>query len=70
MDLATIIGLVLGSLLILASILLGGEPIVFVNIPSLLIVVGGTIAVLVIPLATLIGHGTYLYFHYVAPSGG
>ncbi len=44
MDIATIIGLVAGSVLIVASIILGGAPLVFVNFPSVLIVFGGTIA--------------------------
>jgi chemotaxis protein MotA len=43
MDLATIIGLVLAFGLCLAAILLGGSIIPFIDIPSLLIVVGGTI---------------------------
>lgn len=45
MDLATVIGLVSGSILIIVSIVLGGSAIVFINIPSLLIVAGGTVAV-------------------------
>ena len=44
MDLATIIGLISGTILILSSIILGGSPLVFVNIPSILIVVGGALA--------------------------
>lgn len=44
MDLATIIGIVAGTVIIGAAIVLGGSPGMFVNIPSLLIVVGGTIA--------------------------
>jgi chemotaxis protein MotA len=44
MDLATILGLVLGTALVLAAVLLGGSPLVFVNVPSILIVIGGTIA--------------------------
>ena len=44
MDLATIIGLVSGTVLILASILFGGSVLIFINIPGLLIVVGGTLA--------------------------
>ena len=44
MDLATVIGLISGTALILASILLGGSALVFINIPSVLIVGGGTIA--------------------------
>jgi chemotaxis protein MotA len=44
MDLATIIGLISGTILILISILIGGSALVFVNTPGLLIVVGGTLA--------------------------
>ena len=44
MDIATIIGLVLGSVLILGSIMLGGSLLIFINIPSILVVVGGTFA--------------------------
>ncbi|MEJ2038225.1 MAG: MotA/TolQ/ExbB proton channel family protein, partial [Desulfosarcinaceae bacterium] len=44
MDIATIIGLVSGSILMLVSVVLGGSALVFFNIPSMLIVVGGTIA--------------------------
>lgn len=57
MDLATIVGIVLCTLLILASIIMGGSPIIFVNIPSVLIVVGGTIGATLIrnPLAEVIG---------------
>ena len=45
MDIATVIGLVSGTVLIIASIAVGGSLLVFVNIPSALVVVGGTIAV-------------------------
>ena len=57
MDIATIIGLVLSIALVLASIILGGSPIMFVNIPSALVVVGGTIGATLIrnPLAEVIG---------------
>jgi chemotaxis protein MotA len=44
MDLATIIGLISGSLLIFISILMGGSAGLFFNVPGLLIVGGGTIA--------------------------
>ncbi|WP_419663733.1 MotA: chemotaxis motility protein A [Desulfosarcina variabilis str. Montpellier] len=44
MDLATIIGLVSGTILILFSIIIGGSAMIFFNIPGLLIVVGGTLA--------------------------
>jgi len=41
MDLATILGLVAGSTVILLAILVGGSASTFVNIPSILIVIGG-----------------------------
>lgn len=57
MDLATVIGIVLCIVLILGSILMGGSPIIFVNVPSMLIVVGGTIGATLIrnPLAEVTG---------------
>ena len=57
MDLATIGGLLLGIVLILIAILLGGSIILFINVPSLLLVVGGTIAASFIrnPLSDVIG---------------
>lgn len=45
MDIATVIGLISGTVLILGSIIMGGNLGTFVNIPSLLVVIGGTIAV-------------------------
>ncbi|NPA16138.1 motility protein A [Persephonella sp.] len=44
MDIATLIGIVGALLLLVISIALGGSPLAFVNIPSLLIVVGGGFA--------------------------
>ncbi len=44
MDIATIIGLVGGSALLLSAIILGGSALIFVNISGILIVVGGSIA--------------------------
>jgi chemotaxis protein MotA len=45
MDLATIIGLVLGTALVASAIVMGPSPIIFVNIAGILIVVGGTLGV-------------------------
>lgn len=45
MDLATLIGLIAAFGIVLASIVLGGSAGTFVNTPSLLVVLGGTIAV-------------------------
>ncbi len=44
MDIATIIGMGLGTFLIVGAIMMGGSLLLFVNIPSILIVFGGTIA--------------------------
>lgn len=43
MDKASVIGLITACVLILAAILLGGSPIVFVDPKSILIVIGGTL---------------------------
>ncbi|GAB4175468.1 MAG: motility protein A [Calditrichia bacterium] len=50
MDIATIIGILAGLVLIFASIVMGGSPTVFIDVPSMLIVFGGTVA------ATLIAY--------------
>jgi len=44
MDIATIIGLVGGTILICLAIVTGGNVLIFINIPGILIVVGGTVA--------------------------
>jgi len=44
MDIATVIGLIGGTVLILIAILMGGSAMVFVNISGFLIVAGGTLA--------------------------
>jgi len=43
-DLSTIIGLVLGFALIILAILLGGDIVAYLNAPSVMIVVGGSVA--------------------------
>jgi chemotaxis protein MotA len=56
MDLATLIGLIAGMLLIGSAIAMGPAPVAFVNIPSVLIVIGGAIAATLIrfPLKTVL----------------
>jgi chemotaxis protein MotA len=44
MDIATVLGLIGGTILILIAIFLGGQATIFFNVPGLLIVFGGTIA--------------------------
>ena len=57
MDLATIIGIAAGFTLLIVSILMGGGMATFVNIPSLMIVIGGTIAATLInyPMSDFLG---------------
>jgi len=57
MDLATIIGIILGFGLIIGSIFLGGSLLLFIDIPSVMIVVGGTIAATLIksPIGEILG---------------
>lgn len=43
MDIATIIGLILGTVVIVAPIILGGVPMAFFDVPSMCVVMGGTI---------------------------
>ncbi len=45
MDLATTIGMVVALGIIMAAIIMGSSPIMFVNVPSILIVGGGTVGV-------------------------
>jgi len=56
MDIATIVGVLAGTLVIAIAIVLGGDVGVFVNVPSLLIVVGGGLSVTVMrfPIANVI----------------
>lgn len=57
MDIATLIGLIVCVGLVLASIVMGGDPVMFVNVPSIAVVIGGTIGATLMrnPLATVIG---------------
>lgn len=44
-DIATVIGLICGFAMIVTAIVLGGSPESFINPPSILIVIGGTLAI-------------------------
>ncbi len=57
MDIATLLGIVSGTGLVLAAIIAGGGAIAFFNVPAILITVGGTIAATLInfPLSKVIG---------------
>ena len=57
MDIGTIIGIVAGLGLILASIMMGSGLGAFIDVPSVLIVIGGSVAAMLIafPLAQVIG---------------
>jgi len=56
MDLATVIGLVLSLGLVAAAIITGGTPLIFIDVPSILIVFGGTIGATLVnfPLAKML----------------
>ena len=57
MDIATVLGIVSAFGLVLTAIFMGGGLNIFINVPSLMIVVGGTIGVTLIayPLKEVIG---------------
>jgi chemotaxis protein MotA len=57
MDIATVIGYLAGVTLVAITVLLGGAPGVFFNIPSFILVVGGTIAATLLnfPLSDVMG---------------
>lgn len=57
MDLATIIGMVAGFLLIIITIVLGGPIGLFINVPSIVMVFGGTVAAVLVnfPLSNILG---------------
>lgn len=57
MDIATLLGVLLGSALIAGAILVGGQAGIFVNVPGLLIVLGGSFAALFVkfPMKTVLG---------------
>jgi chemotaxis protein MotA len=48
MDVATILGLVTGLVMVIAAMLLGGEALPFMHVPSLLITFGGTLSAVLI----------------------
>ncbi|QJT10007.1 motility protein A [Oceanidesulfovibrio marinus] len=57
MDLATIIGIILSFGLVISSIVFNGSILIFISVPSLLIVVGGTIGATLVnyPLRSVLG---------------
>ncbi len=75
MDISSIIGVVSGVGFILGTILLGGSIVAFINIPSILIVMGGTIAATMIgyPLADFLGvfkAGMKIFIFKLEPAEG
>ena len=57
MDLGTVIGIVLAWALVIISMIMGGSLMMFVNVPSVMIVIGGTLATVMMsqPLKRLLG---------------
>lgn len=70
MDIATIVGIVLGFGLVVGSIMLGGPLLAFINAPGLLIVLGGTIAATLISekLSVFIGSTKVALQAFLRPS--
>jgi chemotaxis protein MotA len=48
MDIATLVGLIGAFSVIIAAVLVGGSPLIFINLPSILIVVGGSTMVVAV----------------------
>ena len=70
MDLATVLGLILAIVLVVGGILTGGEPGAFVNMPSLLITVGGTFGAVIMsnPMERIRDLGKILHKAFFAES--
>jgi len=74
-DISTIIGLILGSALVAIAILIGDNPVIFVDVKAILIVMGGTLGVTFIknPLQRVfgtIGVVKNAFFGKVTPMAG
>lgn len=72
MDLATVIGIVSAFALVLIAMTLGGSPLMFIDPPSILIVIGGTIGVTLInfplrDIIRLISIVRHVFFHKIVP---
>ena len=69
MDVATIIGFILAHVLVLIGM---EDPIIFFNVPSVLIVVGGTWALTLFsfPLQTVVSIGRYFGYTVMPPKPG
>ncbi len=57
MDIATLIGIVLSFGLVISALVIGGNPAIFISIPSMLIVLGGTLGATLVnyPLSEMLG---------------
>lgn len=62
MDLATILGMVVSFGLITAALMVGSDPLIFIDVPSMLIVFGGTLGAILThyPLGTVLKIGTVI----------
>jgi len=70
LDLATVLGLILAIVLVVGGILTGGEPGAFINIPSVLITVGGTFGAVIMsnPMERIRDLGKILHKAFFAES--
>jgi chemotaxis protein MotA len=68
MDIATIFGILMAGALVMSAIVLGGSPAWFISVPSLMIVVGGTVGATLSELSHHPGLGVFkvvknVFFH-------
>ena len=70
MDISTILGIIFGFGLVIAAMASGGGLSAFVNMPSIMIVLGGTIGAVLInyPLSDILGVSTVSYTHLTLPT--
>ena len=72
MDIATVVGFVLTITLVVMAMLDGGTMDLFINVPGLLIVVGGTLGLTLIsfPLQDVLKSSKYVAYAFVPPQPG
>ncbi len=72
MDIATIVGFLSAFVLVLLAMGATGDPTVFINMPSMLFVVGGTVALTLFsfPLQNVISSFRYFGYTVIPPKPG
>ncbi len=73
MDIATVVGILMAGALVMGAIVLGGSPAWFISVPSIMIVVGGTLGATLLsyPLTQVLGVFKVVknvFFHRTRPA--